>query len=215
MPKRIPHTDLEVITGTKTTQDYLEMQKKLGKFYFKDFFAKFDQLKKVGRFLEIGPGPGYQTALVAEKYNPDEIIGLEYSSDMIKVAEEYIGQKGLDNKVKFSNGPVENAELINKLGKFDLVYSTFSLHHWADPSLGIKNLYNCLNENGVLYVYDFFRGGIFYYIKIKRGIWESIRASYTTEEIGDILKDLNIHYYKLERKYLYMSLIVEKNASNP
>jgi pimeloyl-ACP methyl ester carboxylesterase len=26
MPKRIPHTDLEVITGTKTTQDYLEIQ---------------------------------------------------------------------------------------------------------------------------------------------------------------------------------------------
>ena len=67
MPKRIPHTDLEVITGLKTTQDYLEMQKRLGKFYLKDFFKKFDRLNKIGRYLEIGPGPGYQTGLVAEK----------------------------------------------------------------------------------------------------------------------------------------------------
>ena len=65
-PKRIPHTDFEVITGTKTTQNYLSMQKKLGKFYFKGFFAKLDQFNKGKRFLEVGPGPGYQTALVVE-----------------------------------------------------------------------------------------------------------------------------------------------------
>ena len=215
MPKRIPHTDLEVITGSKTTQDYLKMQKKLGKFYFKDFFKRFDQIKKVGRYLEIGPGPGYQTGLVAEKYNPNEIIGLEYSSDMVKVAEEYINSKGLNNKIKFLNGAVENTELINKLGNFDLVYSTFSLHHWADPILGIKNLYNCLKDKGVLFIYDFYRGGILYYLKIKRGIWESIRASYTTEEIGGFLKNLNIQSNELDRKGLYMSFIIEKNEYNP
>ena len=118
--------------------------------------------------------------------------------------------RAVPNKIKFSNGAVENTELINKLGKFDLVYSTFSLHHWANPSLGIKNLYNCLNKNGVLYIYDFFRGGIFYYIKIKRGMWESIRASYTTEEIANMLKELNIQNYKLERKSLYLNFIIEK-----
>ncbi len=78
MPKRIPHTDHEVITGQKTTQEYLTMQKKLGNFYYKDFFSKFDRLQRPGRYLEIGPGPGNQTGLVAEKYGPQELIGLEY-----------------------------------------------------------------------------------------------------------------------------------------
>lgn len=99
--KRIPHTDFEVITGTKATQDYLAMQKKLGKFYFKGFFSKLDKLDKGKRFLEIGPGPGYQTALVAEKYQPGEIIGVEYSEDMTRVAESYIWQKALNDVVKF------------------------------------------------------------------------------------------------------------------
>jgi ubiquinone/menaquinone biosynthesis C-methylase UbiE len=129
MPKRIPHTDFKVITGTKTTRDYLAMQKKMGRFYFKGFFSRLGQLNKGRRFFEIGPGSDYQTALVAEKYKPDEIIGLDYSADVIAVAEDYIQQKQLSHRVKFTNGPVEDRELIEGLGKFDFVYSTFSLHH--------------------------------------------------------------------------------------
>lgn len=209
MPRRIPHTDMEVITGTQTTRNYLKMQKILGRFYFKDFFSKFDLLHRTGRFLEVGPGGGYQTAIVAERYKPEEIVGLEYSSDMMKVAEGYMNQKGLE-KIKFVNGAVENTDLIKDLGRFDLVYSTFSLHHWTDPAVGIRNLYESLYEGGILFIYDFFRGGIFYYMKIKRGIWESIRASYTPEEIDKILRDVNIVHYTISRKNLYMDFVVTK-----
>jgi SAM-dependent methyltransferase len=146
---------------------------------------------------------------VAERYKPEEIVGLEYSSDMMKVAEGYMNQKGLE-KIKFVNGAVENTDLIKDLGRFDLVYSTFSLHHWTDPAVGIRNLYESLYEGGILFIYDFFRGGIFYYMKIKRGIWESIRASYTPEEIDKILRDVNIVHYTISRKNLYMDFVVTK-----
>ena len=52
------------------------------KVLFQGFFSILDRLARSGRFLEIGPGPGYQTGLVMEKYNPEAIVGLEYSSDM-------------------------------------------------------------------------------------------------------------------------------------
>jgi SAM-dependent methyltransferase len=212
MPKRIPHTaDSEVITGSKTTEDYLKMQKKIGKFYFKDFLLKFEKLNKTGRYLEVGPGPGYQTGMVLEKFNPKEIIGLEYSPDMIKVAQEYINGKGFSNIIKFVNGAVEDTKLINGMGKFDVIYSTFSLHHWSDPIKGINNLYDLLNKNGVLFIYDFYRGGIFYSLKIKRGIWNSIRASYNSSEIQKMLKELNITKYNINRKNLYMDIAITKN----
>ncbi|WP_319522442.1 class I SAM-dependent methyltransferase [uncultured Desulfosarcina sp.] len=210
MPKRIPHTDFEVITGTKTTRDYLAMQKKLGKFYFKGFFSKLDKLDKGKRFLEVGPGPGYQSALVAEKYRPDEIIGLEYSEDMIRVAESYVQENKLGEVVKFKNGPVEDRERIAGLGKFDFVYSTFSLHHWTDPVAGIKNLYDALNPGGTFFIYDFFRGGLFYYLKIKRGIWESIRAAYTPDEIKQMMAGLGIDTYRIDMKYPYMAITIQK-----
>jgi SAM-dependent methyltransferase len=113
--------------------------------------------------------------------------------------------------IEFEDGfKILNFELINSLGGFDLIYSTFSLHHWTNPIKGIKNMYLSLNENGVLFIYDFFRGGIFYYIKIKRGIWESIRASYNPEEIKRVLGELNITNYKVNRKHLYLDFIITK-----
>jgi len=39
MPKRIPHTDLEIITGEQTTDQYLEMQKRMGRFYLSKFLS--------------------------------------------------------------------------------------------------------------------------------------------------------------------------------
>jgi ubiquinone/menaquinone biosynthesis C-methylase UbiE len=211
MLKRIPHSDLQVITGENKTKNYLEMQKKMGRFYFKDFFKKFDRINQNGRFLEIGPGPGYQTALIADKYNPVEIIGLECSADMIKVAERFIHNKGLSETIKFVHGAVENTILIKKLGKFDVVYSTFSLHHWSNPEKGLKNLYNSLSETGILFIFDFYRGGILYHLNIKRGVWESIRASYQTEEIKKMLTELQIENYSITKEGLYMDFVIIKD----
>jgi len=210
-PKRIPHSDFEVISGDKKTKDYLKMQKIMGRFYFNDFFSKFDKIKPDGRFLEVGPGPGFQTVLVNQRYSPTEIIGLEYSKDMINVAENYSLQKGTSDKIKFVFGPVEDSELIKSLGKFDIVYSTFSLHHWKDPLTGIKNLYDALKNNGTLFIYDFVRGGLLYYLCLRKGIWESIRASYCKDEIANFLKELNINDSSIRQKGLYLDFILKKN----
>jgi hypothetical protein len=37
MPKRIPHIEFEVITGKQEVEEYLEMQKRLGRLYLKQF----------------------------------------------------------------------------------------------------------------------------------------------------------------------------------
>ena len=63
MPKGTPHTDLEVIIGEQTAEEYLEMQKKLGKFYLGRFLRILASQRKKGRFLEIGSSPGYQSLI--------------------------------------------------------------------------------------------------------------------------------------------------------
>jgi len=209
--KRIPHSDFEVISGNEKTKDYLKMQRVMGKFYFRDFFSKFDQIKTVGRFLEVGPGPGYQTVLVCKKYSPGELIGLEYSKDMINVAEKYFAGKGTSDRIKYVYGPVEDSDLIKSLGKFDVIYSTFSLHHWKDPLKGINNLFDALSDNGTMFIYDFVRGGLLYYLPLRKGLWESVRASYKKEEIEEFLRELNIKDYTIRQKGLYLDFIVRKN----
>lgn len=105
-------------------------------------------------------------------------------------------------------GAVEDTELIKSLGKFDIIYSTFSLHHWSDPVHGIKNLYEALNTDSVIFICDFYRGGLLYYINVKRGVWESIRAFYRLEEIREIFGKLSIDTYTISRIGIYMDIII-------
>lgn len=210
MPKRIPHSDLEVITGQQTSEDYLEMQKRLGKFYLRGFLNLLLQQKKTGHFLEVGCGPGYQTAEVAKAIPEADITAIEPSADMLAVAKAYIEQQGLSHRVRLVQGSVENKALIEDLGRFDLVYSTFSLHHWKDPVKGIQHLYQALNDTGVLLIYDFERHWLTYYLPIKRGIVESIRASYTPGELSAMIAGWDIGRHAVRRHFPYLSLLITK-----
>jgi|GEM_PF-3600464 len=53
MPKRIPPSDLEVITGTQTAKKYLEMQKKAWKVLFGEILKTPHKIN----LLPIGPWP--------------------------------------------------------------------------------------------------------------------------------------------------------------
>lgn len=210
MLRRIPHTDLEIITGEQTTDQYLEMQKRMSRFYLSKFLSLLENQNKTGKFLEIGSGPGYQTVQVAKRVTGSEIIALEPSSDMIKLAKSYSLSQNFHGKIIFVEGVVEDDVLIKSLGKFDLIYSSFSLHHWKEPVTAIKNLYRALREDGVILIYDFERHWLTYYLPIKRGIMESIRASYTPKELISMMTSMNIKSYTLEKYFPYLAILLRK-----
>ena len=108
------------------------------------------------------------------------------------------------------HGSVEDETLMFGLERYDLVYSTFSLHHWPDPVKAFQNCYNVLKDDGVMCIYDFIRKGILYYLPVKKGIWESVRASYLPEEISMMLQGLNIHDFEITTSYPYMCILISK-----
>ena len=211
MPKRIPHTDLEVLTGTETAGDYLAMQRRLGRFYLNRFRKILAGLGKSGRFLEIGPGPGYQTAIIAEDYPEAEIVALEPSPDMVRIATAYVADKGLSERVRFTEGVVEDDALVAGLGTFDLIYSTFSLHHWADAPRAFGNLYGALAPAGVMLIFDFERRWLTYHLMPgPRGMRESIKAAFTRQEVAGMLAELEAATFALERHFPYMAAVARK-----
>ncbi len=213
MTQRIPHTDCEVITGEGVARDYLKMQQKLGRFYLKHFLRIVTGMAKGGSFLEIGPGPGYQTSIIAQRFPGAKITALEYSADMVAIAKDYSKAQGTGGRVRFIHGSVEDAPLLKGLCGFDLVYSTFSLHHWPDPVKAISNLYGALNDNGTMLLYDFRRGGLMHHLPIRKGVRDSVRASYVPEEIEGMLQRLDIHDYRIATRYPYMWVVIEKRGA--
>jgi ubiquinone/menaquinone biosynthesis C-methylase UbiE len=161
--------------------------------------------------LEVGTGPGYQTAVIAKEYPKTKIVGLEPSDDMVKIATAYIKERELGDRVSFAEGAVEDEALVGGLGKFDLVYSTFSLHHWADPVRAIRNTYEAVAVGGVQLIFDFERRWLqYYFMPGPRGMRESIKAAYTRVEIEAMMAELGISTFHIERYFPYFTVIVEK-----
>ncbi len=129
---------------------------------------------------------------------------------MIKVATAYSRSQNARNRLTFVEGAVEDNGLIQDLGAFDLIYSTFSLHHWKVPEKALQNLYGALKTGGVILIYDFERHFLTYYLPIKKGIAESIRASYTPKEIVSMLSVIKVKHYHVQRHFPYISISIIK-----
>jgi len=196
MPKRIEHKD-EAITGAEHSQHYAETHGNHRQLQYKTLLKNIRAFNISGHYLEVGVGPGTLATMIAE-HNPSVCItAVDLSPDMVSVAKEHIKQKNLQDRIQCVTGEVSDASVMEGLGKFDLVYSAFSLHHWKDPENSISNLWNAVRPNGVLYVYDLKRVCWLYFLPLNNGFIESIRASYMPNEIGSFFQKLGINNHKI------------------
>ena len=203
----------EAISGLENARQYAEMAKKSPKMMYRGFLKKVKSLNIKGKYLEIGAGPGILTAIVAED-NPDvHITAIELSSDMVAIAQGYIEEKKLQDRIHFVTGDAIDEKIIKELGEFDLVYCTFTMHHWKEPERVISNLLKAVKNEGVLFIHDLRRVWWLYYLPLRNsGFINSIRATYTRSEIEAILQKVGINQYEIKRHFPFFlqSIIVRK-----
>lgn len=106
------------------------------------------------RVLEVGCGPGHLSIRLAGQYGLD-ITGVDLDPAMIERARaNAVGtNSGDDLRTTFLVGDV--ASLPFEDGSFDLVVSTLSMHHWADPEAGLAEIGRVLRTNGRVLIWDF------------------------------------------------------------
>lgn len=189
--KRISESHHDYFLDIENANKYLNDAKNASKARFSNFLSSLKKLNIKGKYLEIGSGPGILTQIIGTQHPDAEIIACDISPEMIKLAKQDLAEN-LKTKIKYNIGDACDINSIKDLGKFDLIYSTFTLHHWNNAELAIKNLYSMLNDNGLLYILDLKRVSWLYYIKSKSGFFNSIRAAYRQYEIKTILKTIGI-----------------------
>jgi len=107
------------------------------------------------RLLDIGTGPGYVPIEIAKRCPDIEVTGIDLSSKMIELADKNAQAAGLSSRVKFQ---VANAGALPfEDSHFDIIISTLSFHHWANPAAYIDELWRCLKTGGHLCIYDLLR----------------------------------------------------------
>ncbi|MCK4516227.1 MAG: class I SAM-dependent methyltransferase, partial [Spirochaetaceae bacterium] len=171
------HQD-ESFSSIENAREYAESAEKSSGMRFRGFLNRLKSLDIRGRYLEIGAGSGLLAAMIVGNHKDVNITAVEISPDMITVANENIKKKGLDSQIQFVAANIEDENVLQSLGTYDLIYSTFSLHHWENPTEMIRNSMRLLNDGGVLMIHDLRRVWWLYWIPKQTGFLKSIRAAY-------------------------------------
>ena len=106
------------------------------------------------QILEVGCGPGL-LALRLGRQHRLQVTGLDLDPAMIDRARANTDRapNGGGHRPSFLVGDV--ASLAFPDGSFDLVVSTLSMHHWADPAAGLAEIGRVLRPGGRALIWDF------------------------------------------------------------
>lgn len=99
--------------------------------------------------LDLGCGPGDLAVRLASRLQAARIVGLDLSPTMIELAKRHETPGG---GLRFVVG--DAASLPFEADSFDVVVSTLSLHHWAEPAASFAEIRRVLRPGGLALVYD-------------------------------------------------------------
>lgn len=106
-------------------------------------FAGFHQWRGK-RVLEIGCGMGWDAVEFAK--HGAHYVGVDISEDSVKLAKQQFEAYGLEGE--FHVLDAGDSEALKQLGEFDLVYSMGVIHHYPDIRSTIKNIHQCVANDG-------------------------------------------------------------------
>jgi SAM-dependent methyltransferase len=104
--------------------------------------------------LEVGCGPGHLSLRLAGQHGR-EVTGLDLDPAMIARAKANADRAGNGDQRRPSFLVGDVAALAFPDRSFDLVVSTLSMHHWADPTAGLAEIGRVLRPGGRALVWDF------------------------------------------------------------
>jgi SAM-dependent methyltransferase len=134
------------------TAGYDTLSRLLGPFY-RGIAADVAAVAPDGaRVLEVGCGPGQLSLRLAG--HGLQVTGVDLDPAMVGRARANAGRRGDDGRPRPSFLVGDAAALAFPDGAFDLVVSTLSLHHWADPAAGLAEIGRVLRPGGRALVWD-------------------------------------------------------------
>lgn len=111
-------------------------------------------LKRYLKILDLGIGPGLLSIEIKKVIPKSKIIGVDLSSEMLKVARKNFDEAGISN-YELKLGKAEEIPL--ESDSVDLVITQSSLHEWENPQKGLSEIFRVLKPKGSLMLKDYNR----------------------------------------------------------
>jgi ubiquinone/menaquinone biosynthesis C-methylase UbiE len=107
------------------------------------------QLPSGSRVLEVAPGPGYWSVELA-RLGSYEIVGLDISESLVKIATENARKAGVD--VEFRRGNASAMPFDS--GSFDFIYCRAAFKNFSEPIAALAEMYRVLKPGGRAVIVD-------------------------------------------------------------
>ena len=107
------------------------------------------------RILDVATGTADMTVEINKQLNPDVIVGLDISSEMIRLGDKKIEKKGLDKLISLEVGDSENMRF--ETGSFDATTVAFGVRNFGHLENGLSEMHRVLRPEGRIVVLEFSR----------------------------------------------------------
>ena len=190
---RIPETD-HGIQGEVTVANYDQMQRHLRDRGWIETSALLESGIYLGSALEIGHGPGYLGLEWLKLTHSTCLTGLDISPDMQALASQNAQSYGLTTRTEYRLGNCDHLPFADNL--FDAVFSSGSLHEWANLARAFDEIWRVLKPGGRYFISDLRRDmnpamrALLWLgtqpASIRPWLNSSINAAYTPQELGKL-----------------------------
>jgi SAM-dependent methyltransferase len=141
--------------------------------------------------LEIGFGPGVAIELLSQRAVNGFVAGVDYSEEMIEMAEERNQEAIAAGKVELYRAKVEALPFED--GRFDKVLAIKSLAVWDDPAAGLKEIARILKPGGL----------------VALGFTTNARKQISQDEIDATLETAGFKHLRREKHGSHICLLAE------
>lgn len=144
-------------------------------------------LERGSTIVDLGTGPGLLSIELNKLLPQVKIIGVDPSSEMLKIARKNADEAGMSN-YETRLGKAE--EIPIESNSVDLVVTQSSLHEWENPQKGFSEIFRVLKPGGSLILKDYNREWL---SKWKRNLFKFFNHlemfKFTFNEVVDLLRE--------------------------
>ena len=121
-------------------------------------------IKQLGKddakvILDVATGTADLALEASRQLNPEKIIGLDISNEMLEVGREKIKRKRLSELITLQEGDSENLPFSDNT--FDAITVAFGVRNFENLEKGLKEMYRVMKPGGKVVILEFSRPQIF------------------------------------------------------
>jgi demethylmenaquinone methyltransferase/2-methoxy-6-polyprenyl-1,4-benzoquinol methylase len=122
--------------------------------------------------MDMATGTGDLAITAANRLNPEKIVGIDISVNMLDIGRKKISKKGMDTLITMQEGSAENLPFPDNT--FDAITVAFGVRNFENLNKGLLEMNRVLKTGGTLVVLEFSQPKVFPFKQVFNGYFKYI-----------------------------------------